>query len=448
MQTPSNGHHPFPPHFLWGVAMAAYQVEGAVTEDGRGESIWDRFCRTDGSVRNGDSGTVACDFYHRYPEDIALMRDLGVTALRFSVAWPRVLPEGRGRVNGAGLDFYDRLVDELLEHGIEPLVTLYHWDLPVALEDAGGWPRRSTVDAFCEFTAAVAARLGDRVTRWITQNEPWVVAWLGYGQGEHAPGRRSTADALAAGHHVLLSHGLATSEIRRYSPGAQVGIAIDVNDVQPATRSPADVAAAREHDGERNRWFLDPVFRASYPADVAERFAPYLPAIADGDMAVIATPIDFLGLNYYRREVVARSEDGGHRILHQDDSPYTDMGWEISPTGLTDVLVRMRDEYAPAAIHITENGAAFEDVRGHDGEVRDPERQAYLASHLDAVARAIALGVPVEGYFAWSLLDNFEWARGYSKRFGLVYLDYPTLDRIPKSSFSWYRDFIAGARTG
>jgi beta-glucosidase len=443
----TNGHA-FPRGFLWGAATAAYQVEGSVTEDGRGESIWDRFCRERGNVRNGDDGAIACDFYHRYPQDVALMHELGLNAFRFSVAWPRVLPEGRGRVNEAGLVFYDRLVDELLAHDIEPLLTLYHWDLPSALEDAGGWPERATVEAFREFAGVVARRLGDRVGRWVTMNEPWVVSWLGYGYGVHAPGRHSTSDALACAHHVLLGHGQAMEQIRSESPGARVGITIDVNDMQPATRSPEDVEAAWEADGQRNRWFLDPVFRGHYPAEVVKRFGAAMPNIADGDMAAIAAPIDFLGLNYYRREAVARTPDGGHKLVYQDGSRHTDMGWEVSPEGFTNVLVRIRDEYAPDEILITENGAAFADVRSHDGRVRDPERQSYLSAHIEAVRKAIALGVPVQGYFAWSLLDNFEWAQGYSRRFGLVYLDYPTLERIPKASFGWYRDFLAAQRTG
>jgi beta-glucosidase len=438
----------FPEQFLWGAATAAYQVEGAVDEDGRGESLWDRFCATSGKVRNGDSGAVACDFYHRYRDDIALMRDLGLTAFRFSVAWPRVLPEGRGKVNEAGLDFYDRVVDELLAAGIEPVVTLYHWDLPVALEDAGGWPARQTAEAFREYAATVARRLGERVSRWITHNEPWVAAWLGYGWGQHAPGRTSVADALAAAHHLLLSHGLAAEALRLEAAEAHVGITLNLTQADPAGESPGDTAAAREAEGEQNAWFLDPLFRGEYPADVLERFAPDVPPVRDGDLAVISGPLDFLGVNYYHRQVVRRREDGGRDVVHQPESRYTEMGWEVSPEGLFELLVRLRDEYAPAAIHITENGAAFSDVRGHDGSVYDPERQEYLAAHVDVVRRAIAAGVPVDGYFVWSLLDNFEWAHGYSKRFGIVYVDYPTLARIPKSSFYWYRDFISRAGNG
>jgi beta-glucosidase len=438
-----NGKQAFPHGFVWGAATAAYQIEGAASEDGRGESIWDRFCVTEGKVRNGDSGAIACDFYHRYRDDVALLDDLGIGGFRFSIAWPRVLPTGRGKPNAAGLDFYDRLVDELLAHGIRPFATLYHWDLPQALEDEGGWPSRSTVDAFCEYAELVAGRLGDRVTDWITHNEPHVAAWSGYGNGAHAPGRESPADALAAAHHLLLSHGLAAEVLRRDVPGARVGISPDLWPMEAASDSPEDLAAAREADGDQNRWFLDPLFRGEYPADMLELFAPHVPEIADGDLETIAAPLDFLGVNYYHRDVYERTGDGGRRVLHQPGSVYTEMGWEVTPHALHKLLLRLRDDYAPPAIYITENGAAFGDVRGHDGRVYDPERKAYLAEHIREIGRAAADGVPVAGYFVWSLMDNFEWAHGYCKRFGLVYVDFPTLERVPKASFYWYRDFIA-----
>jgi beta-glucosidase len=436
----------FPDSFAWGVATAAYQIEGAVAEDGRGESVWDRFCATEGKVRNGDTGAVACDFYHRYRDDVALMAELGVNAFRLSVAWPRVLPDGRGRVNPAGLDFYDRLVDELLAVGIKPFVTLYHWDLPQALEDRGGWPRRDTADAFAEYVEVVMGRLGDRVERWITLNEPQVAAWQGYGWGKHAPGRTSERDALAAAHHLLLSHGRAVEILRREAPRAQVGITLDVSPVYPASNGESDREAARHFDGFHNRWFLDPVFRGSYPADLLEHFGANAPRVEDGDFGLISAPLDFMGLNYYRREVVAHSENGGAHTVRIPDSDYTDMGWEVSPEGLYDLLVRLKDEYGPRAIYVTENGAAFGDLRAHDGSVRDPERQHYLQEHIREIGRALGAGVPIAGYFVWSFLDNFEWAHGYSKRFGIVYVDYPTLARIPKSSFYWYRDFIAATR--
>jgi beta-glucosidase len=440
-------HPTIPPNFLWGAATAAYQIEGAVHEDGRGPSIWDRFCATPGKVRNGDTGEIACDFFHRSADDITLMRELGLKAFRFSVAWPRVVPDGRGAVNQAGLDFYDRLVDDLLASGIEPLVTLYHWDLPLALEDAGGWPVRETAEAFRDYAEVVAQRLGDRVTYWITQNEPHVAAWVGYGHGFHAPGRESSADAIAAAHHVLLAHGLATEVLRHEVPDACVGISLDLWPMEPASDSPEDVAAAREADGDQNRWFLDPIFRGEYPGDMLELFAPHAPPVRDGDMELISAPIDVLGVNFYHRDVVERTELGGRRVVHQPDSEYTEMGWEVSPQGLYDILVRVHEDYAPPSLMITENGAAFGDVREHDGTVNDSERVAYLAAHVASIERAIADGVPVDGYFVWSFMDNFEWAHGYSKRFGIVYVDYPTLERIPKSSFFWYRDLIAAAAT-
>lgn len=435
----------FPADFVWGAATAAYQVEGAVHEDGRGESVWDRFAATPGKVRAGDTGEVACDFYHRYPEDIALMRELGLAAFRFSVSWPRVFPAGRGSPNPAGLDFYDRLVDELLTAGIEPFPTLFHWDTPQALEDAGGWPVRATAYAFVDYAEAVVARLGDRVRHWTTHNEPGVVSSHGYGSGVHAPGRTSARDAVAAAHHLLLSHGLAVDAIRSLAPEASVGIALDLTQPYPAGASPEDLAAARQVDGEANRWFLDPLFRGAYPDDQRERLALAEPVIRDGDLETIAAPIDFLGVNTYRRHVVAGGNGGPPRIL-RPEGRYTTMDWEVHPESFRGLLVSLADEYAPAAIYVTENGAAFADVRGHDGRVHDVERGEYLLDHIDAVGRAIAAGAPVKGYFVWSLLDNFEWGYGYSQRFGLVYVDYPTLERIPKDSFGLYRELIAAGR--
>jgi beta-glucosidase len=446
MPTPSDT---FPRDFVWGAATASYQIEGAANEDGRGESVWDRFCATPGKVRNGDTGAVACDFYHRYREDIGLMRELGLDAFRFSVAWPRVLPQGRGRVNAKGLDFYDRLVDELLGNGIEPYVTLFHWDTPQALEDAGGWPVRATVDAYAEYVEVVASRLGDRVRHWITHNEPWVVAWVGHGWGHHAPGRTSDADALATAHHLLLSHGRAVEILRRLAPQAEVGITLNLDHPYAASDDPEDAAAARWVDGLHNRWFLDPIFRGEYPADMLEAWRESMPAVEDGDLATIAAAIDFLGVNNYTAPLVGADSNGGRsQILHRANVDRTDMGWDVVPDGLHDLLLRLQRDYAPPAVYVTENGAAYADVRGHDGSVPDPERQAYLAEYIDAAGRALAAGVPLRGYFTWSLLDNFEWAWGYWKRFGLVYVDYATLERIPKGSFYWYRDFIAAGRSG
>ena len=436
----------FPRDFVWGAATAAYQIEGAAHEDGRGESIWDRFAATPGKVQNGDSGDVACDSYHRYPEDIRLARGLGLNAFRFSIAWPRILPVGRGHPNVVGLDFYDRLVDELLENELEPFATLYHWDLPQALEERGGWPERETVDAYADYVELVAARLGDRVRCWITQNEPWVISWLGYGWGLHAPGRANDADALAAAHHILLAHGRAAEVLRRESPGADVGLTLDLVPAHPLTDTPADREAALHSDGFRNRWFLDAVLRGEYPADMVERNASILPAIADGDMRTIATPLDFLGVNYYTRSIVRADPSGARPIVVEPEGvERTTMGWEVYPDGLHELLVRLRDDYTIPPLFITENGAAFPDDR-RNGSVDDPDRISYLAGHLDAVARAVEDGVPVHGYFVWSLLDNFEWAFGYSQRFGIVYIDYETLERVPKASYAWYRDFIAAQR--
>jgi len=428
----------FPAEFVWGAATASYQIEGAATEDGRGESIWDRFSATPGKVRTGDTGLVACDFYHRYREDIALVRELGLDAFRFSIAWPRILPEGRGRVNQAGLDFYDRVVDELLANDIEPFVTLYHWDLPQALEDQGGWASRETVDAFCEYAQVVAARLGDRVGRWITHNEPQVASWAGYGSGGHAPGRRSKSDATPAAHHLLLSHGRAVEILRAAVPNATVGITLNLYSVQADSDDESAAEVARRIDGGDNRWFLDPIFRGEYPADVLELLGDAEPPVEEGDLASISTPLDFLGVNNYSRLVIG----GGGKPLRNSNAVYTDMDWEVYPDGLYEVLIRLRDEYAVPTIYVTENGAAFGDIRGHDGEVLDPERQDYLEGYIRAVGRAVQAGVPVSGYFVWSFLDNFEWAHGYSMRFGIVYVDYPTLERVPKGSFHWYGDLI------
>jgi beta-glucosidase len=434
-----------PAGFVWGASTAAYQIEGAAREDGRGESVWDRFCATPGKVRGGDTGDVACDFYHRYRDDVRIMRELGLDAFRFSISWPRVLPAGRGTVNAAGLDFYDRLVDELLERGIEPFPTLFHWDTPQALEDEGGWRVRSTAEAFVEYAEAVVGRLGDRVRHWTTHNEPWVYAWIGNSWGEHAPGRTSEADAVAVAHHLLLSHGWTVQAIRRVAPDAQLGIVLNLHHAYAHSSSPEDEAAAWQVDGEGNRWFLDPIFRGSYPADLLERNAIVAPLVRDGDLDAIAAPLDFLGVNNYFRFLVSAGADGP-QFVRNPEAQYTEMGWEVYPDGLYHLLTRVVADYAPPAIYVTENGAAFGDVRVHDGAVHDPERVAYLRTYIDAVARAVADGAPVKGYFVWSMFDNFEWAHGYSKRFGLVYIDYPTLERVPKDSFYWYRDLLASRR--
>jgi beta-glucosidase len=441
----------FPPGFTWGAATASYQIEGAWKDDGKGESIWDRFCRTPGKVLNGDTGDVACDHYHRWSDDIGLMKSLGLQAYRFSISWPRILPQGSGRKAPAGLVFYSRLVDGLLAAGIEPFVTLYHWDMPQSLEDRGGWPARDTAQAFAEYTEVVVRRLGDRVKRWITLNEPWVSAFLGYDVGMHAPGRRDKAQAVAAAHHLLLAHGWAVPVIRRDSTSSQVGITLNLSPQAPASPSDADRLAARQEDGTLNRWFLDPIMGCRYPQDIVEYYnARYKIALAfdqPGDQDAMGAQLDFLGVNYYTRGI-ARSEE----ISESKNEPRTvfpnphrtEMGWEVYPEGLHELLTWLHKDYAFPAYYITENGAAYRDQLRPDGRVDDPERIAYLREHFKAAAQAIAEGVPLKGYFVWSLLDNFEWALGYTRRFGIVYVDYPTEQRIPKASAHWYGKVIDG----
>jgi beta-glucosidase len=443
---------PFPRDFLWGVATSAYQIEGATRADGRGESIWDRFCARPGAIADGSSGADACAHYRLWRDDVALMGWLGVNAYRFSIAWPRVVPEGRGAVNGRGLDFYDRLVDELLAVGIEPVPTLYHWDLPQRLEDQGGWAARATAEAFVAYAEAVARRLGDRLRHVITHNEPWCVATLGYARGEHAPGRRHWPDALAAAHHLLLSHGWAVPALRQHAPAARVGITLNLTPATPASATPEDVDACREFDGGFNRWYLDPLHGRGYPEDVVDGHrragrlgAGELSFCRPGDLEAIAAPTDFLGVNYYTRAIVsAASADGGPSPPPQ--GPVTDMGWEVHPAGMAPLLLRLTREYRTPRLYITENGAAYATGPDASGRIRDAERVRYLHDHVVAVAEARAHGVPVAGYFAWSLLDNFEWAEGYRKRFGLVWVDYATQRRTPKDSAHWYRALAGSGR--
>ncbi|CRK57952.1 Beta-glucosidase [Alloactinosynnema sp. L-07] len=438
----------FPEGFVWGAATAAYQIEGGV--DARGRSIWDTFAHTPGKIDGGDTGDVAADHYHRYGADIALMRDLGLSAYRFSVAWPRVQPTGRGPANAAGLDFYERIVDELLGQGIAPMLTLYHWDLPQELEDVGGWAERDTAARFAEYAGLVAARLGDRVPGWTTLNEPWCSAFLGYASGVHAPGRTEPAAALRAAHHLMLAHGLGTLALRDALPAsAEVSIVLNLAAVSPA--SPAAEDAARRIDGLANRIFLDPLFGAGYPADVLQDTA----ALTDwgfvhaGDESIIATPIDLLGVNYYSPTVVDLGEgevDGpwpGCADIRTvtPAGPTTSMGWPIDARGLGEILARLRDDYPPIPIMITENGAAFDDVVADDA-VRDSDRVAYLHQHLAVAHESLRKGVDLRGYFVWSLLDNFEWAYGYAKRFGIVHVDYASQRRLWKDSAYWYRDVI------
>ncbi|HEY6746306.1 MAG TPA: GH1 family beta-glucosidase [Mycobacteriales bacterium] len=438
----------FPHGFVWGTATASYQIEGAVHEGGRSPSIWDTFSHRPGAVVGGDTGDVADDHYHRYRDDVVLLADLGVTHYRFSLAWPRLQPDGRGPINPAGLDFYQRLVDELLGRGIQPWVTLYHWDLPQVLEDAGGWPVRDTAERFADYAALTHDRLRDRISCWTTLNEPWCSAFLGYAAGQHAPGRTEPVAALAAAHHLMLGHGLAISALRDQDPAAQLGITLNLHPIDPATAGPADVDAARRVDAVSNRIFLDPLLRGSYPADLRQDLAAVsdLDFVRDGDEKTIAAPIDLLGVNYYRRTVVRSGQDphaspvwvGSTEVEEVGTGrPTTEMGWEIDPTGLYDMLVRLHRDYA-VPLYVTENGAAFADAPGPDGRVADPERVAYLDGHFRAALLALADGVDLRGYFVWSLLDNFEWAYGYSKRFGLVYVDYATQHRIPKDSARWF----------
>lgn len=436
----------FPAGFTWGVATSAQQVEGGRSEGGRGPSMWDRFAAEPGRISDGSHADVTCDHFHRWRQDIGLMQELGLGAYRFSIAWPRILPEGRGLVNQAGLDFYDALVDGLLAAGLEPFPTLYHWDLPAPLQDRGGWAERDTAAAFVEFTQAVTARLGDRVRRWTTHNEPWCAATLGYEEGHHAPGLREPATGLKAAHHLLLSHGWATAAIRAQVPGAEVGIVLIHSPAYPASDSPGDHDAARWFDGFFNRWYLDPIFRGRYPADaVADRVARgHLPGggmgfVRDGDLAAISAPLDFLGLNYYSRAVMRAGPDG-HPVAVPPaaGTPATDMGWEVYPDGLRRSLVRVHRDYAPPRIYITENGAAYDDPAGPDGRIRDARRIDYLRGHLLAARAALDEGVPLAGYFLWSLLDNWEWGYGFSKKFGLVAVDPVDQRRVPKDSAQWY----------
>ncbi len=439
-------HISFPSDFTWGAATASYQIEGAWNEDGKGESIWDRFSHTPGKVEQGDNGDVACDHYHLWREDVALMKDLGLKAYRFSISWPRVLPEGRGKPNPAGLDFYSRLVDELLGAGITPFATLYHWDLPQKLQDAGGWPERAITDAFRDYTDAVTRVLGDRVKHWMTINEPHIISFLGYLDGVHAPGRTSRAEMLAAAHHVLLAHGMAVPVIRDNCADAKVGIALDHYPQIPASESDADQAAARRQDGVLNRWFLDPLAARGYPHDIVEDYQDPLEFLRSGDLQSMAAPLDFLGINYYFRNI-ARSKD----IPEEKNLPpveistgeYTDMGWEVYPQGAYKLLKRLHADYHFPAIYITENGAACPDKVDDEKNVNDPARVAFIQRHLEQMHKAIEEGVPLRGYFVWSLLDNFEWAFGYTKRFGIVYVDYETQKRIPKASALWYREVIS-----
>ena len=433
--------------FRWGAGTAAFQIEGATTEDGRGESIWDRFASVAGNVVGGDTGDPACEHYHRWREDVDLMHDLKLQSYRFSVAWPRIQPDGRGRVNQKGLDFYRGLAEGLRERGIQPLATIYHWDLPQALEDEGGWGSRDVVERFAEYARIVLDGLEGVVDDWITHNEPWVTSFLGYAYGSKAPGLRDWPTAIRAAHHALLAHGVVVREFREAGRAGRIGITLDLTVANPASDSPADRDAADRLDGHHNRWFLDAVLRGSYPDDMLQLYEQRvgsLDAILDGDLDTISQPLDFLGVNFYRPNLVAAGVDDPVLGLEEVDQrrEVTAMGWPIVPEALTELLVRVKRDYGNLPLLVTENGAAFDDhVNG--GTVDDEPRIDFLRRHIEAIDQARAQGVDVRGYYVWSLLDNFEWEWGYGKRFGLVYVDYQTQRRIPKRSALWYRDLIA-----
>jgi len=429
--------------FIWGVATSSYQIEGAANEDGRGQSIWDTFCKVPGKVANFDNGDIACDHYHRFKEDLDLMKWMGVKAYRFSVAWPRVIPDGVGRVNEMGLDFYDRLIDSSLEREIAPWLTMYHWDLPEALQLRGGWNNREVVEWFGEYGEVLTSRFGDRVKNWMTLNEPFCSAWLGHLYGDMAPGIKDLQTALNVSHNLLMSHGLACQVIRSNVSEANVGIVINVTPAVPATDSQEDSNAAQLADGFDNRWFLDPVFGRTYPADVIDALGAS-PEIHSGDMELIAQDLDFLGVNFYFRQTVAADQNSKPlpiRSVNRENVKKTAMNWEVHPQAFEEILLRISKEYSPKAIYITENGSAWND-EVINGEIIDDERIDYLVRHLDAMRSARNQGAPILGYFAWSFLDNFEWAYGYEKRFGLIYVDYKTQTRTPKKSALFYRQLL------
>ncbi|MBZ0308314.1 MAG: beta-glucosidase [Anaerolineae bacterium] len=435
----------FSKDFLWGAATASYQIEGSDLTNGRGECIWYRFSHTPGLVANGDTGDVACDHYHRYREDVALMKEIGLKAYRFSTSWPRVLPGGIGKINPLGMDFYNRLVDELLEAGIRPFLTLYHWDLPQALQDKGGWENPDSVKWFAEYAQIMTRALGDRVKDWTTLNEPFVVAFVGNLFGTHAPGKRDARAAYHVAHHLLLAHGVAVPVIRHHVPDARVGITLDLGYFESLTQEEADEQAAYREDGFKNRWFLDPVFKGVYPADIVAWLGDTLQSIDLDAVKTASVPLDFLGINYYTRHLLVADMDGWlhSRVVRPEGSQFTAMDWEIYPDGLRKLLVRVDQEYAPPVIYVTENGAAFDDPPPTNGVVDDPQRAAYLQEHFAAAAQAIEQGVPLQGYFVWSLLDNFEWAEGYNKRFGIIHIDYTTQQRTFKKSARYYQQLIA-----
>jgi len=437
---------PFPKDFLWGSATSSYQIEGAALEEGRGECIWTRFSHTPGKVLNNDTGDVACDHYHLYKQDVALMRELGLHAYRYSISWPRVLAEGVGTINEAGLDFYDRLTDELLASNIQPWVTLYHWDLPQALQDRGGWTNPDIVKWFTDYTQVVVGRLGDRVKHWITHNEPWCTAFMGNLIGAHAPGIQDLKTAIHVAHHTLLAHGATVPVVRAYSPGAQVGITLNLTPHIPATDHPDDIRLARRDDGLQNNWFLDPCYHGHYPADMVELLTPtgVFEGINIEDVQSAAVPTDFLGINYYMRYAMAHVPGKPDESVpaFPEGTEFTGMGWEVYPQGMADMLLYVQEHYNPPAIYITENGAAYVDPDPADDVVDDLERVSFIRRYLEAAEDAINKGAALKGYFVWSFLDNFEWAYGYSQRFGIIHVDFNTQKRTLKRSAQMYRNII------
>jgi beta-glucosidase len=439
----------FPQDFLFGAATSAFQIEGATDVDGRGPSIWDQFCLEGGRIADSSDGRRACEHYLRFRDDVALMRHLGLQAYRFSIAWPRILPQGFGAINEKGMAFYDQLVDELLGQGIEPWITLYHWDLPMFLGDQGGWLNRDTTQHFADYALKMVERLGDRVKHWITHNEPWCVATLGYRRGEHAPGLKDPRSGWVAAHHVLLSHGLAMGAMRSARSDFKVGITLNLTPGYAASNSVVDHEALRRFDGSFNRWYLDPLFKGSFPLDmipeVEAECGGSLDFIQSGDLVIMQQIMDFLGINYYSRAILRGAEDVDGQMpreLTPDPADVTDMDWEVAPQGLCDLLVHLQSEYQPKALYVTENGAAYDDTPDVSGRIRDERRIRYLQKHARALQEALDHGVNLKGYFQWSLLDNFEWAFGYQKRFGMVWVDYETQERRPKDSAYWYRDLI------
>lgn len=432
----------FPAEFVWGSATSSYQIEGSVDVDGRGPSIWDTFCAQDGAIKDGSSGAVACDHYNLYKDDVALMKKMGLQAYRFSIAWPRIMPTGTGAVNEAGLDFYERLVDELLSAGITPMPTLYHWDLPQALEDEGGWVNRNTALAFADYAEVCVKRLGDRIGTWTTLNEPFVSANHGYITGEHAPGRTSMADGMAASHHLMLAHGLAGQKIREFAPHARLAIVLNFTPVEVASSDPADVEKALHIENLENRWYSEPLAGRGYPKATADHYNWDQSEVHDGDLDIISAPIDLLGVNYYTRTVV-----GGASYERPPATPENTMGWELHPPSLGRLLRRIHDEYQFPALMITENGCPMPDDVRKDGDatgqILDDDRLAFVRDHLAEVHSAIEDGCPIEGYLVWSLFDNFEWAWGYGPTFGIVEVDYETLERRPKKSADWFSKAIA-----